>query len=796
MSRLTPPRPWTPLSDEAWAALLPYVLPRAPQGRRIADLRARMDALFHLAPTPNDPWRTLPPEYGNPQTVARFFRRLTHAGLWHRLLRPCTTPPPTTPSAASSTPSAAPPAARPASVACPSFSSSAGSASAAPSTPRPGSSPTRICPKSSRGPRTPASNPPAPPSRPRKLTSSRSPPSRNRPRPQAHPRLGQECVAVTAPPAPPLDAPPPDGLHAPVAFPRGIGTKTTAMTSSNDVRATFLDYFARNGHAVVDSSPLVPRNDPTLLFTNSGMVQFKNVFTGAERRPYTRATTAQKCVRAGGKHNDLDNVGYTARHHTFFEMLGNFSFGDYFKEQAINHAWTLLTKDFALPKDQLLVTVYSEDEDAAALWQQDRRACPTARSSASPPPTTSGAWATPAPAAPAPRSSTTTARRSPAAPPAARTRTATASSRSGTSSSCSTWRSRPAPAAPCRAPRIDTGMGMERFTAILQGVHDNYDTDTFRAIILASAEATGQEADGPFKASHRVVADHLRSGAFLIAEGVLPSNEGRGYVLRRILRRAMRHAHMMGARDPLLPRLVPVLNRQMGAAYPELVRAEALDHRDAAPRGNPLPATCSSAAWACWPRKPRSSATASPSRATSPSASTTPSASRSTSPRTRSAPRAARSTPPASRPPWPSSAAAPAPPGPAPARPPPNPSGSTSRSSLGTGTEFQGYDDRARRGLHPRPRRGRPGSAVRARGRRGLGRPQPDPLLRRESGGQVGDTGLITADGLADRRPRHPEEARPLRPPRHRRRRAPPRTGAAVLAEVDHHRRSAIRAHH
>ncbi|MBI0535403.1 alanine--tRNA ligase [Roseomonas sp. KE2513] len=347
------------------------------------------------------------------------------------------------------------------------------------------------------------------------------------------------------------------------------------MTSSNDVRATFLDYFARNGHAVVDSSPLVPRNDPTLLFTNSGMVQFKNVFTGAERRPYNRATTAQKCVRAGGKHNDLDNVGYTARHHTFFEMLGNFSFGDYFKEQAIHHAWTLLTKDFALDREKLLVTVYHEDDDAAALWKKiaglsEEKIIRIA--------TSDNFWrmGDTGPCGPCSEIFYDHGPSIPGGPPG--------SPDEDGDRFIEIWNlvfmqflEQPAGVRnPLPRPSIDTGMGMERFTAIMQGVHDNYDTDTFRAIILASAEATGQDPDGPFKASHRVVADHLRSGAFLIAEGVLPSNEGRGYVLRRILRRAMRHAHMMGAKDPLLPRLVPVLNRQMGAAYPELVRAESL----------------------------------------------------------------------------------------------------------------------------------------------------------------------------------------------------------------------------
>ncbi len=347
------------------------------------------------------------------------------------------------------------------------------------------------------------------------------------------------------------------------------------MTSSNDIRATFLDYFARHGHTVVESSPLVPRNDPTLMFTNSGMVQFKNVFTGQEKRPYSRATTAQKSVRAGGKHNDLDNVGYTARHHTFFEMLGNFSFGDYFKDQAIEHAWTLLTKDFSLPKEKLLVTVFSEDEDAAALWRKiaglpDEKIIRI--------PTSDNFWrmGDTGPCGPCSEIFYDHGPSIPGGPPG--------SPDEDGDRFIEIWNlvfmqylEEPAGTRnPLPRPSIDTGMGLERFAAILQGKHDNYDIDTFRALILASAEATGQEADGPFKISHRVVADHLRSGAFLIADGVMPSNEGRGYVLRRILRRAMRHAHMMGTKEPLLYRLLPALIRQMGAAYPELVRAESL----------------------------------------------------------------------------------------------------------------------------------------------------------------------------------------------------------------------------
>jgi alanyl-tRNA synthetase len=347
------------------------------------------------------------------------------------------------------------------------------------------------------------------------------------------------------------------------------------MTSSNDIRATFLDYFSRNGHQVVESSPLVPRNDPTLMFTNSGMVQFKNVFTGQERRPYTTATTAQKSVRAGGKHNDLDNVGYTARHHTFFEMLGNFSFGDYFKEQAITHAWTLLTRDFGIDPNKLLVTVYHEDEAAADLWKKiaglpDERIIRIA--------TADNFWrmGDTGPCGPCSEIFYDHGPSIPGGPPG--------SADEDGDRFIEIWNlvfmqyeeGPPGTRVPLPRPSIDTGLGLERFAAILQGKHDNYDTDTFRALILASSEAVGQDPDGVFKTSHRVVADHLRSTSFLMADGVLPSNEGRGYVLRRIMRRAMRHAHMMGARDPVMWRLVPALIRQMGVAYPELGRAESL----------------------------------------------------------------------------------------------------------------------------------------------------------------------------------------------------------------------------
>ncbi len=347
------------------------------------------------------------------------------------------------------------------------------------------------------------------------------------------------------------------------------------MTSSNDIRATFLDFFARNGHQVVESSPLVPRNDPTLMFTNSGMVQFKNVFTGQERRPYTTATTAQKSVRAGGKHNDLDNVGYTARHHTFFEMLGNFSFGDYFKEQAITHAWNLLTRDFGLDPEKLLVTVYHEDEAAADLWKKiaglsDQRIIRIA--------TADNFWrmGDTGPCGPCSEIFYDHGPSIAGGPPGSPDEDGDRFIEIWNLVFMQYEEGPPGTRVALPRPSIDTGMGLERFAAILQGKHDNYDTDTFRALILASAEGVGQDADGVFKTSHRVVADHLRSTSFLMADGVLPSNEGRGYVLRRIMRRAMRHAHMMGARDPVMWRLVPALIRQMGAAYPELGRAEAL----------------------------------------------------------------------------------------------------------------------------------------------------------------------------------------------------------------------------
>ncbi|HVB17683.1 MAG TPA: alanine--tRNA ligase, partial [Stellaceae bacterium] len=347
------------------------------------------------------------------------------------------------------------------------------------------------------------------------------------------------------------------------------------MQSTNDIRTAFLDYFARHDHEVVASSPLVPRNDPTLLFTNAGMVQFKNVFTGVEKRAYQRAATAQKCVRAGGKHNDLENVGYTARHHTFFEMLGNFSFGDYFKERAIELAWNLIVREFGLDRDRLLVTVYAEDDDAARLWAKVA-GLPEARIIRIA--TSDNFWAMgdTGPCGPCSEIFYDHGEAIPGGPPG--------SPEEDGDRFVEIWnlvfmQFEQQPGGERLAlprPSIDTGMGLERIAAILQGKHDNYDIDLFRALILASAEASGVAADGPHAVSHRVIADHLRAAAFLIADGVLPSKEGRGYVLRRIMRRAMRHAQMLGCKEPLMWRLVPALVQQMGAAYPELLRAQPL----------------------------------------------------------------------------------------------------------------------------------------------------------------------------------------------------------------------------
>jgi len=345
------------------------------------------------------------------------------------------------------------------------------------------------------------------------------------------------------------------------------------MSGVNDIRKGFLDYFARNEHQVVASSSLVPRNDPTLMFTNAGMVQFKNVFTGLEKRPYVRAVTAQKCVRAGGKHNDLDNVGYTARHHTFFEMLGNFSFGDYFKERAIELAWNLVTRDYALPKDRLWVTVYPADEDARRLWKKIS-GLPDARIVGH----KDNLWAM-GPVGPCGYCAEIFYDQGEAlagGPPGSPDEDGDRFLEFWNLVFMQFEQVDEKTRIDLPRPSIDTGMGIERIAAILQGVHSNYDIDLFRTLIRAVAEATGVDPDGPHKASHRVIADHLRASSFLIADGVLPSNEGRGYVLRRIMRRAMRHAELLGAKDPLMWKLVPALTREMGQAYPELVRADAL----------------------------------------------------------------------------------------------------------------------------------------------------------------------------------------------------------------------------
>jgi alanyl-tRNA synthetase len=347
------------------------------------------------------------------------------------------------------------------------------------------------------------------------------------------------------------------------------------MSGVNDIRKSFLDFFARDDHQVVASSSLVPRNDPTLMFTNAGMVQFKNVFTGLEKRPYSRAVTAQKCVRAGGKHNDLDNVGYTARHHTFFEMLGNFSFGDYFKERAIDLAWQLITKEYALPKDKLLITVYIDDDDAFKLWKKitglpDSKILRIAGAD--------NFWSMgeTGPCGPCAEIFYDHGPHIPGGPPG--------SADAEGDRFIEIWnlvfmqyeQLEGGKRLDLPRPSIDTGMGLERIAAVLQGTNDNYAIDLFATLIRAIADLTGVDPAGPHKASHRVIADHLRASAFLIADGVLPSNEGRGYVLRRIMRRAMRHAELLGAKDPLMWKLVPVLTREMGQAYPELLRAEAL----------------------------------------------------------------------------------------------------------------------------------------------------------------------------------------------------------------------------
>src|SRR5512132_2427670 len=340
------------------------------------------------------------------------------------------------------------------------------------------------------------------------------------------------------------------------------------MQTVNDIRKAFLDFFARHGHRVVPSSPLVPRNDPTLMFTNAGMVQFKNVLTGTEKRDYLRAATAQKCVRAGGKHNDLENVGYTARHHTFFEMLGNFSFGDYFKDVGIELAWMLITREFGIAPERLLVTVYSEDDAAFDLW---RKIAGLPEHKVIRIPTSDNFWAMgdTGPCGPCSEIFYDHGEHIAGGPPG--------SADADGDRFIEIWnlvfmqfeQVTRDERVDLPRPSIDTGMGLERIAAVLQGTHDDYKIDLFGAIISHVADLTGVEPEGPRGVSHRVIADHLRASSFLIADGVLPSNEGRGYVLRRIMRRAMRHAQLLGADEPLMWRLVPTLTREMGQAYPE-----------------------------------------------------------------------------------------------------------------------------------------------------------------------------------------------------------------------------------
>jgi alanyl-tRNA synthetase len=347
------------------------------------------------------------------------------------------------------------------------------------------------------------------------------------------------------------------------------------MSGVNEIRSAFLNYFAKNGHEIVPSSPLVPRNDPTLMFTNAGMVQFKNVFTGVEKRPYQRATTSQKCVRAGGKHNDLDNVGYTARHHTFFEMLGNFSFGDYFKDRAIELAWNLVTKEFGLPKDKLTATVYIDDDEAFDLWKKIA-GLPESRIIRISGSDNFWQMGDTGPCGPCSEIFYDHGDKIPGGPPGSPDQDGDRFIEIWNLVFMQYEQVEGGVRNPLPKPSIDTGAGLERVAAVLQGKHDNYDIDLFVALIRAIAELTGADPKGEQKASLRVIADHLRASSFLIADGVLPSNEGRGYVLRRIMRRAMRHAQLLGAKEPLMWRLVWALVREMGQAYPELVRAEAL----------------------------------------------------------------------------------------------------------------------------------------------------------------------------------------------------------------------------
>jgi alanyl-tRNA synthetase len=347
------------------------------------------------------------------------------------------------------------------------------------------------------------------------------------------------------------------------------------MTSTNDVRRGFLDFFEKNGHARVPSAPLVPQNDPTLMFVNAGMVPFKNVFTGLESRPYSQATSSQKCVRAGGKHNDLDNVGYTARHHTFFEMLGNFSFGDYFKDRAIELAWNLLTKEWGLSPDRLTATVYHTDDEAFDLWKK-LSGLPESRIIRIPTKDNFWSMGDDGPSGPCSEIFYDHGDHIPGGPPGSPDEDGDRFVEIWNLVFMQYEQAAGEIVSELPSKSIDTGMGLERIAAVMQGVHDNYETDVFRALIEASEELTRTKAEGDQQASHRVIADHLRASGFLVADGVLPANEGRGYVLRRIMRRAMRHAHLLGAKDPLMYRLVPALVAEMGAAYPELVRAQPL----------------------------------------------------------------------------------------------------------------------------------------------------------------------------------------------------------------------------
>ena len=346
------------------------------------------------------------------------------------------------------------------------------------------------------------------------------------------------------------------------------------MPSLNEIRATYLNFFAADGHEKVHSAPLVPQNDPSLLFVNAGMVPFKDYFTGASKPPYPRATSSQKCVRAGGKHNDLDNVGYTARHLTFFEMLGNFSFGDYFKEHAIDRAWKLVTQDFDLDPKRLLVTVYIDDDEAAAIWKKvtgfsDDKIIRIAGSD--------NFWAMgdSGPCGPCTEIFWDHGDKVAGGPPGSPDEDGDRFVEIWNNVFMQFEKENDQIVRNLPKPSVDTGMGLERMTTVLQGVHSVFETDLFKTLIAASEDATSTRADGDQAASHRVIADHLRSSSFLIADGVTPSNEGRGYVLRRIMRRAMRHAHLLGAADPLMHRLVPTLVDQMGDAYPELARAQA-----------------------------------------------------------------------------------------------------------------------------------------------------------------------------------------------------------------------------